>query len=115
MEHRDQTGPMVFVNSTESKRVIQKPYLPNDAITWRDGEKPSDAMPFRVAQLEFRRAEVYTALKAFSNLVEGEKGDLELMQKASFDWASWKHGVSYEDNVIAAGHSFGAATMVSSN
>ena len=107
LEHRDRTGPIVFVKGEE--RLYTKP----EQVTWEGGSPPSSEMPFRVDQLEMRRGEIYDAFEAFKRVVRtGDAGDLKCASKEHFNFSEWKDAVEVDADVVLAGHSFGSATAV---
>ncbi|KAG8956738.1 hypothetical protein FRC04_000216 [Tulasnella sp. 424] len=90
LEHRDRSGP-AFIDPRSGK---EQHYLRIEQVKWEKGYTPPDHMPWKIEQLEFRRNEIYEALKAFRTTeVAGQ--------------------VDFEQNVIMAGHSFGSATSLS--
>ena len=76
-------------------------------------------LSFRGEQLDFRRREIYHALRAIQNLVrDGRNDSLETTGGTSIDWSRWstigsEKPIECEENVVLAGHSFGGATIVS--
>ena len=77
-------------------------------------------LSFRNEQLEFRKKEIYHALRAIRNLVRDGRGQrsLETTEDVSIDLSGWfgvgsEKPVECEANVVLAGHSFGGATVVS--
>lgn len=61
LEHRDRSGP-AFI---DPKSGDEQHYFKIDQVKWETGYVPPDHMPWKVEQLEFRRNEIYEALKAF--------------------------------------------------
>ncbi|KAG8932093.1 hypothetical protein FRC01_000278 [Tulasnella sp. 417] len=90
LEHRDRSGP-AFI---DPKSGDEQHYFRIEEVKWEKGYAPPDHMPWKVEQLEFRRNEVYEALKALRTT---EIADL----------------VDFEQNIVMAGHSFGSATSLS--
>ncbi|KAG9045820.1 hypothetical protein FS837_005610 [Tulasnella sp. UAMH 9824] len=90
LEHRDRSGP-AFI---DPKSGDEQHYFKIEQVKWEKGYAPPDHMPWKVEQLEFRRNEIYEALKAFRTTDVAGQVDLE-------------------QNIIMAGHSFGSATSLS--
>jgi platelet-activating factor acetylhydrolase len=91
VEHRDGTGPAVF--------PLGRPVLyvdPND-VEWPDEGptipgpwNPAHALRLRDNQLDFRRREVYEAVRAFTAMIDGsaDHGGLVVMNDVVIDWES---------------------------
>jgi platelet-activating factor acetylhydrolase len=122
MEHRDGTGPAVF--------PADRPplyYINPDDVEWPGFPDPDpemakhtqgaydseSALRLRNDQLDFRRREVYEAVRAFGALVGGapEHGNLAVVDNHVIDWDSWKDRVEIS-RLDLIGHSFGGATVV---
>lgn len=99
--------------------------LPNSWDDDADAVKSTNLFPLRVEQLAFRHHEVYSTYNTFRDFIHGTPGvHMDTIDGSLFDRSSW--GVSVDDpetsalvqcdeDVILAGHSFGGATVVSSN
>lgn len=118
MEHRDGTGPVVFPHG----RVMQ--YIVPDEVL-RPGEKwqgsfkrgaynSESSLQFRLEQLDFRRREIYEAIKAINTLsTHGQShSGLEIIDGHEHEFSRWLGMVNAKE-VDLVGHSFGGATLVS--
>jgi len=103
MEHRDGTGPFIIRDG------VPLFYTRVESLIMKDASK----FGFRAEQLEFRRAEVYEAHSRFSMLINGQESDLKTISGQEFNFESWLGRVRCNEKVILAGHSFGAATLLS--
>lgn len=113
MDHRDGSGPAVF----PAGRVV--PYIMPDEVVWpdeQDGAHDShkSAIRFRKAQLDFRRREIYEALRSVRLMAAGKhvESGLKALDVHDFDFPRWE-GHIHDKDVELVGHSFGGATIVS--
>lgn len=116
------SSPKVCTNSS-AKLLCVPTSLDNAWDTSPHNEKGVDR-ELRGAQLDLRLAEIEEAYKIINtiNAGNGEEVDEKNMRREGYkassthglegvDWAAWKGRVDTE-YVVAAGHSFGAATVV---
>ncbi|KZW03744.1 hypothetical protein EXIGLDRAFT_599304 [Exidia glandulosa HHB12029] len=105
LEHRDRSG-MLFTTRDGQPRYYAKP----DDIVWDNTDAHKFAL--RVEQLEFRRFEVYTAFSVLKDLVSGSSS-VHKLDGGAIDPSPWSGGINCESEVVLAGHSFGACTLLS--
>ncbi|KAJ3538581.1 hypothetical protein NM688_g6497 [Phlebia brevispora] len=142
LEHRDGTGPFVLTRSPVpgvggkdgSEHIL---YLNPDDIEV-DAKHGKDQFAFRIEQLYFRRLETYLAYTAFKQLVSSkcdttlDRPDTQQLhaiddgpwnfklgsrEEDRLFWQSWEVNngrarVECEKDICLAGHSFGAATLL---
>ncbi|KXN89590.1 Platelet-activating factor acetylhydrolase [Leucoagaricus sp. SymC.cos] len=127
LEHRDGTGMACMPRSWEANwddkaawRSIV--YLRETDVYWDDGDEPKDyPKPLRGEQLAFRHHEIYIMYEAFKRFLrEDSELELEVIDRSTFDKASWRSLTSsgssiikHSEDVLFTAHSFGGATALS--
>ncbi|KAJ3739549.1 platelet-activating factor acetylhydrolase, isoform II-domain-containing protein [Lentinula detonsa] len=110
MEHRDGTMPSCIAPYKGRHRPLL--YIKESEVTWM--EKPQDALPLRVDQLNIRQHEIYTTYTAFTKLVHE---DTNIGPSIHFSTAdiknTWYDAPINVEDICLAGHSFGGCTIFS--
>ncbi|KAG6831388.1 hypothetical protein H0H92_010990 [Tricholoma furcatifolium] len=87
-----------------------------------NSSKEATPLPLRTDQLEFRRAEIYTAYQSFVHFLKNDcASELYTIDNQPIDQTSWAYvdpvsnegPICFDKNVVLAGHSFGGCTVLS--